>query len=165
MSPPPRQLRIAFDLDGTLVPDGRRLEPGLERPSIPVQWIFRERLRAGTPALLRDLHREGHELWIYTTSLRSETYIRWWFRMAGAPIRGVVNHDRHRWRISALGLGRPPSKHPPSFGIDLLIDDSAGVAAEGREHGFHVVEIDPRDADWASNVRVAVSELSMNTDG
>ncbi len=40
-----RTMRIAFDLDGTLVPGGRRLEPGMERALVLTGWWFRERLR------------------------------------------------------------------------------------------------------------------------
>ena len=150
-------MRIAFDLDGTLVPDGRRLEPGIDRPSILSRLCFRERLRRGTKELLRELQSQGHEIWIYTTSLRSPAYVRWLFRLSGAPVSRVINQQRHRLAVAGLASGQRPSKHPPSFGIDLLIDDSAGVAAEGREHGFRVVLVDPGDASWAVRVRQAVT--------
>ncbi len=148
-------LRIAFDLDGTLVPGGGPLAPGVERLPIAAGLFFRERLRAGSRELLRDLHRQGHEIWIYTSSLRPLAYIRWWFRLAGVPIADVVNHGRHRRAVA--GLPRSPSKHPPSFGIDLLVDACVGVAAEGIEHGFRVVGPDPNDPEWAAVVREAVA--------
>jgi hypothetical protein len=30
-------------------------------------------------------------------------------------------------------------KHPPGFGVELLVDDSAAVLAASRAHGFAVV--------------------------
>ena len=63
-------MRIAFDLDETLIP-----APGspmlVERPNVVARDISREPLRAATLDLLRGLGREGHEVWIYTTSLRN----------------------------------------------------------------------------------------------
>ncbi len=149
-------MRIAFDLDDTLVPAVRRLEPGIERPSILARMYSRDRLRAGSRELLCDLHAQGHEIWIYTTSLRTPARVSWWFRLYGVSIGGVINQQRHDRTMAGLTLGHPPSKHPPSFGIDLLVDDSAGVAAEGREHGFCVVEVNPDDEEWTSRVRQAV---------
>ncbi len=148
-------LRLAFDLDGTLVPGGGPLAPGVEPLPMAAGLFLRERLRVGTRELLRDLHREGHEIWIYTSSLRPLAYLRWWFRLARVPVTDVVNHGRHRQAVA--GLADPPSKHPPSFGIDLLVDDSPGVAAEGLVHGFRVVEVDPDDPEWATVVREAVT--------
>jgi hypothetical protein len=49
-----------------------------------------------------------------------------------------------------------PSKYPPAFGIDLHVDDSEGVAEEGRRHRFAVVVVSPRDPDWAARVLAAV---------
>jgi len=54
-------MRIAFDLDGTLI----RLETDfpLERVKYPfLAWIFsHEKLRLGTVALIKSLQDEGHE--------------------------------------------------------------------------------------------------------
>jgi hypothetical protein len=64
----------------------------------------------------------------------------------------VVNQDRHERVVGRRG----PSKYPPAFGINLHIDDSAGVAEEGRRYGFDVVVVAPHDLDWAARVLEAV---------
>ena len=51
-----------------------------------------------------------------------------------------------------------PSKNPRLFGIDLHLDDSEGVAEEGREWGFDVLVLDPADLDWTPKVRAAVEQ-------
>jgi hypothetical protein len=48
------------------------------------------------------------------------------------------------------------TKHPPSFGIDLLIDDSEGVRIEGERHGFRMLMVAPEDAQWTAKVRAAL---------
>jgi hypothetical protein len=143
-------MRISFDVDDTLVC----------HPSVPNErfvpwwgrWWYPELLRRGTRDLLRELHAGGNQLWIYTTSYRSARYLRGWFRSFGVPIYGVVNQQRHERVVGRQG----PSKYPPAFGIDLHVDDSEGVAEEGKRHRFNVLVISPADEDWVVRVLEAV---------
>jgi hypothetical protein len=64
----------------------------------------------------------------------------------------VVNQHRHERVVGRRG----PSKYPPAFGINLHVDDSTGVAEEGRRNGFEVVVVAPQDVDWAARVLEAV---------
>ena len=144
-------MRISFDIDDTLVCD----------PSVPVErplsrwgrlW-FPEALRLGAPGLMRALIDRRHEVWIYTTSYRSPLYVQGWLRSYRVPVSGVVNQRRHERVVGRGG----PSKFPPAFGIQLHVDDSPGVAAEGRRHGFAVVVVAPGDADWVERILDAVA--------
>ena len=112
-------MRIAFDLDGMLIP-----APGSPMAVEPLGLLPRlvsgEKIRAGAPHLLAALHRGGHEIWLYTTSYRSPARLRAWFAAFGVRLTGVINQARHDAVVSrAL-----PSKYPPAFGIDLLVDDA-----------------------------------------
>src|SRR5262249_47041060 len=83
-------------------------------------------------------------LWIYTTSYRPRRYLRRWFASFGVRLEGVVNQDVHerllrRWDSP----GYPPSKYPPAFGINLHVDDSEGVAMEGKQYRFNVLVRSP----------------------
>ena len=142
-------MRIAFDLDGTLTPIGI----GQFRVSVnsfPMSLFFREPLREGTVQLMRELSSNGHELWIYTSSLRTRFYIWLWFLSVGVRLKGIVNGDVHA-KINH-GKSSKPSKFPPAFGIDILVDDSVGVEIEGRKHGFRVLTVLPSDSDWTHKV-------------
>ena len=149
-------MRISFDVDDTLVCD----------PSVPTEqfvpwwrrWWYPELLRRGTRPLMRGLLADGHQLWIYTTSYRSARYLRGWFRSFGVPIYGVDQH-RHERVVGRQG----PSKYPPAFAIDLHIDDSEGVADEGRQHRFDVVVVAPDDPDWVARVLEVVASKSGRT--
>lgn len=105
---------------------------------------------------MKELLRRGCELWIYTTSLRSPRYLRGWFRSMGIPLHGIVNQQIHERTVGRQG----PSKFPPAFGIDLHIDDSEGVAMEGRQHRFRVLVVSPEDVNWTSRVLAAVEARS-----
>jgi hypothetical protein len=101
---------------------------------------------------MSDLLAGRHELWIYTTSFRSPRYLRGWFGSFGVTLSGIVNQNRHERVVGRYG----PSKQPSAFGIDLHVDDSEGVAEEGRLHGFEVVVVSPDDLGWAAKVLIAV---------
>lgn len=151
-------MRIAFDLDGTLVP----LSGGKEAVTLPVlRTFFREHLRGGATQLLRRLVTDGHDVWIYTTSLRSTFYVRTWFRLMGVKLGGVVNKASHDAALAgSQPVLRSLSKYPPAFGIDLLVDDLPGVALEGRAHGFRVVVVGSGDCEWARVVSDAVASCA-----
>jgi hypothetical protein len=148
-------MRISFDVDDTLVCG----------PAVPTEqlvpwwrrWSYDEAIRSGTRALMSELAARGHELWIYTTSYRSPRYLRRWFRAFGVRLSGVVNQARHDRDVGEWG----PSKFPPAFGIDLHVDDSEGVAEEGRRHGFDVLVVCPEDLQWAARVLEAVEAHSL----
>jgi hypothetical protein len=148
-------MRIAFDLDRTLIP-----APGsmmaVERLGVFARAVSRDSIRAGAPRLLGTLRDCGHEVWLYTTSYRSPLRLRLWFAAFGVRLDGIVNQARHE----AVVGQRPCSKYPPAFGIDLLVDDSEGVVLEGARHGFGVLRIDELDAAWCSHVELAVREAA-----
>lgn len=150
-------MRIAFDLDDTLIPAPGSLMP-TERLGLLSRMISRESIREGAPALMRELRREGHETWIYTTSLRSPAHLHMWFASFGVLLDGVVNQARHDAHPAMAS--RPYSKYPPAFGIALLIDDSLGVGLEGQRAGFPVLVISEEDASWHLRVREYVSRMA-----
>ena len=149
-------MRIAFDLDGTLVP-----RPGsvmrVERLGLFSQAISREQIRAGTPTLLSGVRRRGHEVWLYTTSFRSPARLRLWFASFGVRLEGIVNQARHQTVLADRNLAC--SKYPPAFGIDLLVDDAEGVELEGQRLGFSVLRITEDDESWCSRVASAMTEI------
>lgn len=149
-------MRISFDLDDTLICFSVDVS---REPSLP--WLLRlfvydEPLRSGTCRLIRELQSKGHEVWIYTTSLRKERSVRFWLWAHGIHVTRVVNGAEH---ANLFGLGTSPSKQPHKFGIDLHVDDSEGVAIEGEQHGFLVCTIKPADSDWVEIVLAAVDEV------
>jgi hypothetical protein len=151
-------LRISFDVDDTLVC----------APHVPMEQFlprlhrlwYTENLRRGTKSLMMELLRRRHQLWLYTTSYRSPRYLLGWFKCLGIPLEGVVNQVRHEKTVGRQG----PSKYPPAFGIDLHVDDSEGVALEGKSHGFRVVVVSPEDPDWVARVLGAVLPETTSRD-
>ena len=100
---------------------------------------------------MRQCRQRGWKVWVYTTSYRSAWRIRQLFWLHGLRLDGVVNQPRHNREVTVRC-----TKHPPSFGINLLVDDSEGVRIEGERHGFRVLVIAPDDVRWAQRVVAAL---------
>ena len=151
-------MRISLDIDDTLV-----CSPLFPSEQFVPRWRrlrYNEPMRLGARSLLEKLVQRDCQIWVYTTSYRSPSYLSGWFRCLGIRLGGVVNQDRHDRIVGRNG----PSKYPPAFGIDLHVDDSEGVGLEGRRHGFSVVVIPPEDPDWAARVLEAV-DLKLRSAG
>lgn len=145
-------VRIAFDLDDTLIPCLHEFET--EPRPLWARLFAREQLRLGTVGLLRQIIASGHDVWVYTKSLRSSFAVRLLFLAYGVRIGGCINAHYHQRvvRRSARPWARS-SKYPPAFGIDVLIDDLEGVEMEGGTHGFRVIIVRPDDSSWTQTVR------------
>jgi len=142
---------VSFDLDDTLFvsPDNFKVEDELW---FPFNKIYKERLRLGTVSLLQELQDMGIKIWIYTTSFRSERYIRNLFRLYGIRLDSVVNGARHAKEVQGNKSEPMPSKYPGRYRIALHIDDDVSVLQNGRVYGFKVHLIGTQDDNWDKKI-------------
>ena len=143
--------RISFDLDEVLFvsPCNHAVEPPLR---FPFNRIYRERLRLGTPRLIAELRSMGCEVWIYSSSFRTERYIRSLFRHYKVRLDGIVNGERHRREIQGNRTEIMPSKLPNRYRITLHVDDEEIVCTYGRMYGFQVYRLDAQDDEWGAKI-------------
>jgi len=144
-------MRIAFDLDDTLIPTTTEFSVGSRTLGFPANLVFKEELRCGAPELLIELA-QSHEIWIYTTSLRKESYLKVWFKLWGVKITSVVNQQEHKEAVKGNSVYSRFSKTPTLFGIDLLVDDLPGVEIECNTQGCESLIICPNDENWTEKV-------------
>ncbi len=144
-------MRVSFDLDEVLFvsPDTHKTEPPL---LFPLNLIYKERLRQGTPALLRRLQELGYEVWIYTSSFRSEKYIRRLFRCYGVRLDGIVNAERHQREVQRGSKTQLPQKLPNRYRISLHVDDETVVCSWGRQYGYKTYQLNAQDDEWAEKI-------------
>ncbi len=142
---------ISFDLDDTLFinPDICDAEKALK---FPLNLIFRDRLRYGTINLMSELKNRNIKIWIYTTSFRSEWYIKTLFRCYGINIDYIVNGERHKKEVQGNKSEPMPSKYPSKYRIALHVDDDISVAENGKTYGFKVYIISGNNPDWVSEI-------------
>ena len=138
---------VSFDLDDTLFIDPLVVKAE-KRLHFPFRYIYRERLRLGSIELLSKIRGSGVKLWIYTTSFRSERYIKSLFKHYGITIDNVINGDRHRKEVQGERRESLPSKYPSKYRIDLHVDDDVSVYQNGKIYGFQVFWLKDSHEDW-----------------
>ena len=145
-------MTISFDLDDTLIAGNFKFE------TIPANWLRHllgtERLRTGTPELFRTLKKQNNSICIYTTSYRSKFKIRLIFLLHGLTVDKIINQQTHIKTLKSNA--NRYSKYPPGFNIDWHVDDSQGVAIEGKKHDFKTVIINPDDKNWGNTIIEAI---------
>ena len=151
-------MRISFDLDEVLfvLPETHKTEPPL---IFPLNKIFRERLRHGTPELINRLQELGYDVWVYTSSFRTEKYIRTLFRLYGVKFDGIVNATRHLKEVQRDNKTILPQKLPSRYHISLHIDDEAIVCSLGRQYGYNVYQLDAQDDNWKEKIIARAEEI------
>ena len=157
-NPQGRKMRISFDLDETLFvnPETHKIE---KPPAFPLDRVFVERLRLGTPMLINRLQSLGYEVWVYTSSFRSEGYIRWLFRLYGVRFDGIVNAARHLREVQRDRKTVLPQKMPSHYRISLHIDDELVICTLGPQYGFRAYQLDAQDDDWAEKIIARADEI------
>ena len=144
-------MRVSFDLDEVLFVDPKTFEVE-DPPPFPLSLMYRERLRKGTVQLIHDLQDDGFEVWIYTSSFRTEPYIRSLFRCYGIQLNGVINSQRHLKEVQRHHSNPLPQKMPGFYHIALHIDDEDVIHQYGKRYGFRTYKVCEPDPEWADHV-------------
>ncbi len=152
------KMRVSFDLDEVLFvnPKTHKTEKELR---FPFNRIYKERLRLGTPDLINSLQKLGYEVWVYTSSFRSENYIKLLFRHYGVRFDGIVNGTRHNKEVQQGRAQILPQKVPNRYRISLHVDDESVICSYGREFGFDAYQLDAQDDDWKEKIIAKAGEV------
>lgn len=149
-------MKIAFDLDNTLIVSTFSFPVELPKRRFWAYFYKYEPLREGTVEIFKFCKQQGWEIWIYTTSFRAVSYIKRLFWLYEIRLDGVVNQAIHNKRANSNS-----SKYPPSFGIDVIVDDSEGVKIESGKYNFNAIWIQPEDIDWVDKVKSELLALCV----
>ncbi len=152
------KMRVSFDLDEVLFvsPETHRTEKPLP---FPLNRIYRERLRLGTPDLVRELQRLDCEVWVYTSSFRSEGYIRTLFGFYGVRFDGIVNGTRHQREVQRGNKTILPQKLPNRYRISLHIDDEEVICSAAGQFGFRAYQLNAEDHEWKEKIIARVKQI------
>lgn len=148
-------MRISFDLDSTLIPNGNEFET--EKRSKLAKFFGIEEIRLGTTQLIDALKSQGHQINIYTTSYRSKRKIRLTLSYYGITVNRIITQKENRSVLKSRNINA--SKYPPAFGFDLHIDDLKGVGLESEKFNFKAIIIEPSDSEWIKKVKIGLKNL------
>ena len=152
------RMRVSFDLDEVLFvcPETHKTEPALR---FPLNRVYRERLRLGTPKLINSLQEMGYEVWIYTSSYRTEKYLKRYFKYYNIRFDGIINAQRHLREVQGDRTEILPQKMPQRYRISLHIDDEEVICSLGRRYGFTVYQLEAQDDDWAEKIIACAEKI------
>lgn len=152
------KMRVSFDLDEVLFvsPVTHKTEAPLR---FPFNLIYKERLRLGTPELINELQRLGYEVWVYTSSFRTERYIRGLFKHYKVHFDGIINAQRHLKEVQRDNKMILPQKLPSRYRISLHIDDENVVCNMGPQYGFKTYQLDAEDDEWKDKIIKRVEHI------
>jgi len=151
-------MNISFDLDSTLIPNGKEFET--EKQNGIAQLLGIEKIRKGTNQLISDLQNQGHQIHIYTTSFRTKRKIRLTLGYYGIKVNRIVNQKHNRQILKSRNINS--SKYPPAFNFDLHIDDLTGVGIESERFNFKVIIIAPTDKNWIEKIKNEIKNISSH---
>ena len=157
------KMRVSFDLDEVLFVSPMTHKTEAE-PFFPFNKIYKERLRLGTPALINELQKLGYDVWVYTSSFRSESYIKGLFRLYGVRFDGIVNGNRHMKEVQKDSKVILPQKIPSHYRISLHVDDEQVICSWGREYGFDTYQLDAQDDDWKDKIIARAARIRERRD-
>lgn len=109
-----------------------------------------EKIRLGTIELMKACKQQGHQIYIYTTSLRPVSRIWFTFFTYGIKPDKVINLKVHEATLK--DQSSLYSKYPPAFNIDIHIDDSKGVETEGNRYNFKTIIISEDNLNWTEDI-------------
>ncbi|WP_207531607.1 hypothetical protein [Desertivirga arenae] len=149
-------MTISFDLDDLLIPGVKTFVT--ERRTWLQRLLGIEQIRYGAIDLFRELQRQGHSIFIYTTSFRSTSKIRLMLFSYRISAKKIINQSLHERVLR--GDRKRTSKFPPAFGIDIHVDDSAGLKIEGERYNFATIIIAEDDDKWKETVLAGLKSYS-----
>ncbi|AXT59254.1 HAD family hydrolase [Aquimarina sp. AD10] len=149
-------MNISFDLDSTLIPNGKEFET--EKRNGIAKLLGIEEIRKGTDELISDLQRQGHKVHIYTTSFRTKGKIRRTLKYYGIKVNRIVTQTENQKVLKSRNINS--SKYPPAFDFDLHIDDLKGVGIESERFDFKVIIVDPTDKNWIGKINSEIKQLT-----
>ena len=161
--PVAEKMRVSFDLDEVLFVSPRTHQT---EPELPFPWrcFYKERLRLGTPELIHELQKMGYEVWVYTSSFRTDRYIRNLFRHYGVRFDGIVNGTRHLKEVQRNNKTILPQKLPNRYRISLHIDDEEVICSSAGQFGFRAFQLNAPDEQWKEKI-IERAEHIRKTEG
>ncbi len=150
-------MHISFDLDGTLIPFNNEFT--VEKRSYLAKLFGIEPIRKGTARLVRTLQKSGYTIHIYTTSYRSPLKIRCMLWYYNIHVNTIINQTKNNSVLMRKGI--TASKHPPTYGFNIHIDDAMGVLQEGVRFNFKVIHIASEITNWKEYIISSIKKEEL----
>ena len=151
-----RNRRATLDLDEVVFSAG---EGGaFEKPlRFPLNRIYRDRIRAGVPALLYTLDQKGYDIWVYTARYCSVEYIQYLFRHYHLPVAGIITGARRKGATERQANVR--SHFEKKYSSTLLIDSKSVVRSVRDTKEYEEKKLSGSAASWSREAIEAIEAM------
>lgn len=149
--------RVSFDLDEVLIAGDKY--PEEDAPSFPWSKIAKERLRKGAPALIHALANRGFDVWVYTSSYKSEKYIQAVFKGYKVCPAGIINGVSHKKKQKGALTGQVKEAMDRKYKMTLHIDEGHVLYIDKSTADYDYFSLECDNSNWASKVIHLVEEL------
>lgn len=139
---------VTIDLDEVLLTDST--------PKFPFSYIYKINLRENAELLVRELNRMGFDVWVYTGSYMSATYINGLFAVNSCKVDGVVNGINGKKNATHLrDIFRNQYKHI------VHVDNNMITCVDTRSKEYDMLDITSDVSGWAAAVIEIVKQLNI----
>ena len=137
---------VTIDLDEVLLSE--------DKMSFPYGVFYKEDLRENTTLLVREIHRLGFDIWVYTGSYRSESYIKGLFSANNCKVDGVVNGLKYKGKSKKL-----TDKFKEKYKQIVHVDNSMITLVDTINHNYEIIDLPENKKTWASTVAEKTQQL------
>ncbi len=151
-----REKCVTIDFDEVLFSDS--IQQSASPILFPYNLVYKKNIRENAALLVQEFQRMGYDVWIYTGSYLSETYIKGLFRMNKCRVDGIVN---------GINEKKSPNKlreiFREKYHTILHVDNEAFTIVNTRNKKYEIVDISTDEHEWASSVITNVNNFDMAT--
>lgn len=136
---------VTIDFDEVLFSDS--IQRNSDSITFPYNLIYKKNIRENANLLVREFQQMGYDVWIYTGSYLSDTYIRGLFRMNKCHVNGIVNglnEKKNPQRLKEIFRQK--------YSTVLHVDNEAFTIVNTRNKKYDIVDISSAEKEWAASV-------------
>lgn len=137
-----------IDLDEVLLTNNK--------PHFPFSLGLKESIRVNADLLISEFQTLGYDVWVYTGSYKSESYIKWLFRACGCHVDGIVNGINGKHSKKMADIFRSKYKHIVHVSNELI----TCVNTETKD--FESFDITADNEAWASAVALEIKKFGKS---
>ena len=145
------KLCISIDLDEVLMYNGTDYPADMEL-IFPFNIFLPGKIRKNAPYMIKELQKNGFDVWVYTGSYKSVQYIDRFLRMHKINVQGIINGMKTK-KVSGNMMNAFKEKYKTIVHLDN--DSVLIVKPENRE--FDTYELN-NGSEWANDTVVKIKE-------
>ena len=145
------KLCISIDLDEVLMCNGTDYPADMEL-IFPFNIFLPGKIRKNAPYMIKELQKNGFDVWVYTGSYKSVQYIDRFLRMHKINVQGIINGMKTK-KVSGNMMNAFKEKYKTIVHLDN--DSVLIVKPENRE--FDTYELN-NGSEWANDTVVKIKE-------